>query len=404
MRILILSNKFPYPPKDGGVIAKLAMIKGLHAQGHDLTVMALNTSKHFTDVKTLPQEISKLACFIDVYVNTDLSAKDALFNFLFSSMPYNAVRFITDDFKSKLQELLTKETFDIIQLETLYMCPYIDIVRKYSNAKIAYRAHNIESEIWKRVENNEGSFLKKIYIKNLAKRIDAFERSYINKYDLLLPITPKDESNLNTMGNTKPSLVCPTGIVADDYIPETNAHYQTIFHLGGLDWPPNQQGLVWFIDSCLPLLKQQIDTVSFHIGGRNAPEWLLDKFKKHPEIVFDGEVENAHDYIRSQGIMIAPLLAGSGMRIKIIEGMALGKAIVATSIGAEGIHYSDKENILISDDAQGFAESIAFLMKNGRERQRIAENAVTFACEEFDNTMISARLSAFYKDNLLKEN
>lgn len=396
MNILLLANKFPYPPKDGGVIAKLAMIKGLYEQGHSITVLALNTSKHYTDLKTLPDGIRKLANFQDVYINTDIKASAALKNLLFSTMPYNAERFISKTFIKKLTSILKKNKFDIVQLETLYMCPYIETIRAHSNAKISYRAHNIEHEIWKRVAANESNPIKKIYSKILAKRIERFEKLYINKYDCLIPITSKDEHNLHNMGNTKPSLVCPTGISSEEYIPETNSHPMSVFHLGGLDWPPNQQGLVWFIDECLPLIVKEIEDFTFHIGGRNAPEWLKEKFAESEKVIFHGEVDDAHEYMRSKGIMISPLLAGSGMRIKIIEGMALGKAIVSTAIGAEGIPYTDGENICIGNSAHEFVERIVFLLKNRTDRNRIAENAVNFVRDEFDNRKISERLSAFF--------
>lgn len=397
MKILLLANKFPYPPKDGGVIAKLAMIKGLHELGHTLTVLAINTSKHFTRMEDVPEQIKKLADFRDVFINTDIKATKALKNLFFSKLPYNAERFISKEYEAKLIEVLQETEFDVVQLETLYMCPYIPIIRKYSKATISYRAHNIESEIWKRVADNEKSKLKKYYSNLLARRIEAFEKSYINKYDCVVPITAKDEENLNAMGNTKPSLVCPTGITAYDYKPQTKNKSHTIFHLGGLDWPPNQQGLAWFIDECWPKLREKHPELKFHVGGRNVPDWLDSKFNKTPQLIFDGEVANALTYIREKGIMIAPLFSGSGMRIKIIEGLALGKPIVATSIGAEGIHYTPDENICIADNAEDFVNKIDFLLKNGTSRTKIAENAVKFVRQEYDNKKITERLSNFYK-------
>lgn len=401
MNILIIANKFPYPPKDGGVIAKLNMIKGLHHLGANITVAAINTSKHYFDKKQLPSNIAQLANFHDCYVNTDIKPFDAAKNLLFSKLPYNAERFINKDFEKLLIKLLKENTFDIVQLEVHYVCPYIPLIRKYSNAKISYRSHNIEHEIWQRTANNTTLLPKKWYLNILAKRIKNMEMSYINKYDFLVPITKKDADQYQTYGNTKPTHVCPTGIDDSDIEKTaTNFSYLSLFHLGGLDWAPNQQGIVWFLENCWNNILAQFPEVTFKIGGRNAPNWLIEKCNSYKNVEFLGEVPDAKTFYKENAIMVVPLLAGSGMRIKIIEGLALGKAIVSTSIGAEGIDATDQKEILIANTADEFTDKIGNILKNKDGIKGIGENAINFVQRNFNNNTIIAKLLAFYEHNI----
>lgn len=401
MKILILANKFPYPPRDGGVIAKLAMIKGFYNAGCDLTVNAINTSKHYTDPASLPADIAKLAIFNDTYVDTEIRLKGTLKNFLFSKIPYTAERFINASFENQLQRTLQKETFDVVQIEGLYMCAYIPIIRKYSKALISYRAHNIEYEIWERTAGNAKNPLKKLYLYNLAKRTKRWEKKQLNLYDVLVPISDKDSEGLNKEGNKKSAFVCQTGIEPDAYPPVENTYRElSLFHLGGLDWAPNQQGIVWFIDNCWAQIVANFPGIQLNIGGRNAPEWFERKCKSTPNIVFHGEVDSAREFFGANAIMIVPLLAGSGMRIKIIEGMAMGKAIVSTSIGAEGIEAGHGRDIIIADDAIAFVNEISELLKNRSRIEDIGKNAITFVHENFNNNTITKGLLSFYGDHI----
>ena len=150
MNILQMANKVPYPTTDGGAIACMNLTRGFSLLGHQVTVLAMNTLKHKTLIEEIPETIRDLADFRFVQVNARISRRDALKNLLFSKEPYNAVRFEDKNFEKALIHLLKGKKFDIIQFEGLYVCPYIPVVRKYSDAKIVYRAHNIEHEIWGR--------------------------------------------------------------------------------------------------------------------------------------------------------------------------------------------------------------------------------------------------------------
>jgi len=404
MKILILSNKIPFPPKDGGSIATFNLAKGFSDLGNEVTILSLNTSKHFSKIEDIPKEISSKIKFIDSYIDTEIKLTRLLKNLFFAKIPYNAERFISVDFGLQIIKILSDKKFDIIQLEGLYLFPYIQIIRKFSDAKISMRAHNVEHEIWERTLSLEKNIIKKIYLKILTRRIKKFEISMLNNYDLLIPITERDALKLNELGNSKKTFVSPCGfdfenISKPEKIDNNDIEFPSIFHIGALDWTPNQEGILWFIDNCWNDISFKMPNLKFYIAGRNAPKWFIDKINIK-NIIFCGEVENSAQFIKSKALMIVPLLSGSGMRVKIIEGMALGKTIISTSIGVEGIDVEDNKNILISDNPEKFINSIFYILNNRQHFFEIGKNANVYIYENFDNFALSKKLIDFYKANI----
>ncbi|MFA9391106.1 MAG: glycosyltransferase family 4 protein [Prolixibacteraceae bacterium] len=395
MKILFLSNKVPYPPKDGGSIASFGLMKAFADTGHQVSVLAMNTNKHYVNTSEIPDEIKAAISFHMLDVPAYIKTFDLLKNLFFSKLPYNAERFIDRNYQVKLQQILTSESFDIIQLEGLYLCPYIATIRKYSSAKIAYRAHNIEYEIWQRtILQSQG--IRKIYLKILTHRLKKFEASAINQYDFLIPITNRDRDILNQMGNTKPTLTISAGFDTEEVRSVYSNFSMNLFFIGALDWSPNQEGLIWFIEKCWPLILKAQPTTQLKIAGRNAPEWMEDKFKVK-NVTYLGEIENAQKFISQNGIMIAPVLSGSGMRVKIIEGMLHQKTIVTTSIGCEGINVKNEEHLFIADNYSDFSNYIIALLANRPKVIETGIKAFNFVKEEYDNRYLIKKLAAFYK-------
>jgi glycosyltransferase involved in cell wall biosynthesis len=392
-------NKVPWPPKDGGAIACMNLTKGFSMLGHEVTVLSMNTSKHHIRIKDMPANIRSKADFRLVEVPASINWFEAALNLLFSKLPYNAQRFISDDFSAELIKLLNEKQFDVIQLEGLYLCPYIPVIRQYSKARIAYRAHNIEYEIWERTATLSKGMRSK-YLLNLSKRIKRFEISYLNKYDILVPITDRDGLILDKLGNTKPRHTSQTGIDFASLVPTAKKlEFPSLFHIGALDWSPNQEGLIWFFDHCWKKIREENPQLKFYLAGRNAPEWL-ERHLRLDGVEYLGEINDAYDFMNSKAVMVVPLFSGSGMRIKIIEGMALGKPIVTTNIGTEGIPTENGKNILIANNAEQFIDAITRLISNRSLSDQIGKNAIGFIQEKFDNLSQAGALCEFYKKYL----
>ena len=398
MKILILSSKVPFPPKDGGSIATLGLANGLAGNGHDITLLCLNTNKHFVPDGDLPDRLTSNMRIITVFHNTDIKLHKALYNLIFSGEPFNGIRFISAHFEAGLKRLLTNEQFDIVQLEGPYMGYYIPVIRKLSNARIALRAHNVEYEIWARKSANDTNPFRSRYLKVLAQRIKNHETRILASVDLLVPISERDQKLLLKLNPSLRSVVIPAGVDAENYPQPMDPEYPSLFFIGSLDWMPNQEGLEWFIDNVWPEV-QKDSKIRFHVGGRNAPAWLEKKLLSNG-IDFHGEIDNAYDFMNKYAIMISPVFSGSGIRIKILEALMMGKAVISTRIGSEGISYTHGENIMLADDPSTFATFIKEYSGNRKKYDKIAASGRVFVMESFNNLAFSKTLSEFYRNNL----
>ena len=397
MKVLVLSTKLPYPAKDGGAIATLSLATGLAETGIDVTMLSFNTKKHFFPPEKIPAEILKSINIHTIDIDTSIQSLKALFNLFFSSKPYISERFYKPDFSKKLIELLTDNDFKIVQMEGPYFAQYLPLIRKYSNASIALRAHNIEHEIWDRIWKNEARPLKKIYLRNLARRIRNLEEKLLKNIDLLIPISDRDGELMVNKNPGLKSITIPAGIDLSRYKAKPSVPNRDIFFIGALDWAPNQEGIEWFMKKVMPHLSIDKKPVTFHIAGRNAPEEFIRSIF-HPSVKYHGEVENAIEYMNKYDIMAVPLLSGSGIRIKILEGMALGKCIVTTSIGIEGIPAEDGKHLLLGDDGKTFAKQLLTLLENRNLANSMSADARKLVQEKFDTFTIASKLGDLYKN------
>lgn len=401
MKILQLCNKVPYPAKDGGAIAMLNLSVSFVELGHNVTVLAMNTSKHSTSIENIPEDLTSGIDFHLVPVDTRINLIKLILNLLFSNKPYNAERFINKLFERKLINLVKDNSFDIIQLEGIYLAPYIPVIRNNCSSIIALRAHNVESEIWSRIKSVTGNPLKKYYFGVIAERLAEFEINSLNTYDILVPITERDAATYKGLGNNKPMVVIPTGIPEQHFKSGNSSpdKHTKLFFIGALDWIPNQEGLIWFIEKVWKQLSIRIPGIEFHIAGRNAPSWM-EKRCRDMKVHYHGEVENAHHFIDSNDIMIVPLFAGSGMRIKIIEAMARSKVVVTTTIGAEGLGVENKKHLLIGNTEDEFVNGITELIMDHDFFGKIRKNAFVYTQQKFSNKQLTVKLIEFYKKHL----
>ncbi len=403
MKILQVCNKPPYPPRDGGSLAMFSLARALHTLGHQVTVLTMFTRKHKLTVEH-HQAYTRFMDVHSVYVDAGVRLGSLVYNILFSVKPYTASRFRSSFFEDELVRILSNSEFDIVQLEGLYLTQYIPAIKKCSSAKIALRAHNVEHEIWTRIADAETNYLKKKYFRLLAQRLKRFEEMAMNTYDLLVPITERDNVKFRQMGNTKPSHVCTAGVDIIQY-PDDTVSTQlptrafTLYYLGSLDWIPNQEGLLWFINKVFRGLHQKYHDLKLHVAGRNATRSLIHRLEVHG-VVFHGEIEDPVSYSQNYSAMIAPCFSGSGMRMKVIEAMALCKPVITTTIGAEGLMAVNGEHLMIADEPESFANSIESLMKYPDLCRKLGQNGYNLVNEKYNNSYLAGKLAEFYKQNL----
>jgi polysaccharide biosynthesis protein PslH len=400
MKILQLCKKFPFPYKDGEAIAVTNLSKAMKELGAEVTLLTMNTSKHFMDLSQLPSTftgIYKEVHAVEVY--NHITPWGGFVN-LFQKEAYHVTRFISREFEQKLIELLTVEDFDIIQLETIYLTPYIDIIRKNSKASISIRAHNVEHEIWKRVADISKFKPKKWYLYFLTAKLRRFEIENIKKGDILLPITERDARIFKLLGYRKNLLVTPVGLDHRDYKPDKSSFSKTLSlgFIGSLDWMPNQDGLMWFLNEVWSKCQEneQLKKVVLHIAGRNAPNWLKNLNIKN--VVFQGEIDDAQAFINQHSIIVVPLLSGSGIRVKILESMMLGKVVITTSLGLEGIPATKAKEVLVADSVVDFVNTLLSCVEHPNKLESIGQAASDFSIHHFDNLTIANRVLSAYEN------
>jgi glycosyltransferase involved in cell wall biosynthesis len=395
MRILQISNKAPYPTNDGSSIAIYNIAKGCIDNGAELHLLTINTKKHFKDRKDIPADFIEKSHYTDVFRNTDVTAIGALLN-IFSSQSFFVSRFIFKEFEEAIIKKLKEHAFDIVHLEGLFVAPYMDLIRKHSKAKIVVRAHNVEHLIWDRLIASAKSPLKKTYLSLQNKRLKKLELQLLKQADAIVPITAYDAELLQKMGIRSKYFVSPTGIVLDKYrIEQARTKKNTIFHLASMDWMPNVEAVSWFLEQVWKPSLQNNTSLQCTLAGRFMPEYLMQLNKGNLQV--RSSIDNNIDFYNEYDIMLVPLQSGSGMRIKIIEGLAMGKAIVSTSVGAEGIPVTHMENIVIADTPVAFSDAIQMLCDDPELKKKISTNARAFIETHFDNTKLVGELIGFYR-------
>ncbi|MDB4286274.1 glycosyltransferase family 4 protein [bacterium] len=405
-QLLLISNKFPYPPNDGGAIATMSMIQAFYHLGYEVTVLAMNTYKRYVFLDDLPKEVEKLARFYAVDVDIRIKPFAVLKNLFFSKEPYHITRFTSTAFRNHLENILKEQKYDLVQLEGLYLTPYVDQIRKQApGTPITLRAHNIEHEIWVRKSEEVTGKLRKYYYGVTATRLKEYETRHLggNTYDAIVAITDRDAKKIKDMGTNIPITISNVGInlsnLMDDK--EIKMEHPSLFYIGALDWTPNQEGVKWLLSEVWPEISRMYPEVKLYIAGLRMPPNFMNSQVKN--VVVLGEVKNAYTYMRSKSIMVVPLFSGSGMRVKIVEGMALQKAIVATNIAVEGIPALHGDQILIADTADQFINCIATLIESKSMVETLGRHAQEFILERFDLNQVTQSLLSFYENSIWKK-
>ncbi|MCK5856648.1 MAG: glycosyltransferase [Bacteroidales bacterium] len=395
MKILQICNKPPFPPQDGGSIGMHNVTQGLIDAGHQVKVLSVNTPKHFVDINNLPKEYRETTQIEFGFINTDIKALEALSNLALSNRSYNISRFEDKSFENLIVKVLRNQKFDIIQLESVFLNYYIDSIRKNSDAKIILRAPNVEFMIWERMAQEEKKTLKKRYFKVLAKRLKKEELEAIRRFDAIYTVTQNDLNIFKSHACKIPMEFIPTGVdvTKNINIDKVESEYPSLFHIGALDWMPNKEGILWFLDKVWKKVSENNPNIKFYIAGRGDASWLDVKLYKN--VVLLGEIDNAANFIKSKAIMIVPLFSGSGMRVKIIEGMTLGKAIVSTSVGVEGIIHNHKQDLLVADSPKEFIDALELLLKNKPYFENICKSAKETVEKNYANSALTDKLIRF---------
>lgn len=365
MKILQLCPKVPWPPDDGGRVAMRVLALSLRKAGAQVRTLSLNPGKHHVDPLALPDEARALRLEA-IDIDTSVTAAGALKSLLLGGS-YNVDRFFSRPFERRLREIVREEPPDVVLLESLFMVPYVPALREATRAALVLRSLNVEHEIWEGLVRGEGHGARRVYLRHLSRRLREFEIGSLNEVDAIVPVASEDAASYRNLGATVPIHVAPVGIEAVDY-PDRSGHGGplTLAFLGSLDWRPNLEAVTWFLESVWPLVRRSVPEARFRVGGSNPPAELAGRLRTEG-IYFLGRVPDARHFLASAAAMVVPILSGGGMRVKILEAMALGVPVASTRLGASGISAMDGTEILLADGPETLAEACVSLLLD-RER------------------------------------
>lgn len=388
MKVFHFSNKPPFPSKDGGCIAISDILDAL-ISASDLEVFhfTLATQKHPFNREAYPDHWNGKIEIEAAYINTKPDVFNALKSLIMKTS-YNVERFYNKAAEKKIKSILDQNQFDTAILESIYLLPYLHLF-KNKGLKVIVRTHNAEHQIWESMAKNSTSILKKWYFNQLTKQLKAYEESECAKVDGIISITEEDADFFKKAVPHVSTISLPTSFE----VSETPQDYSLndFYFLGAMDWSPNNEGIQWFLKEVIP--NGFNGENKFYLAGRRLKK---DQFQ-HPDVKNIGEVKDAKDFICRHGICIIPLHSGSGIKIKLLENMSLGKPIITTSEGIRGVNVTHMKEVLIANTPEEFKKQMDLLQSDIELRKELGKNAKAFIQENFNEKVLTKRLIEFIK-------
>jgi glycosyltransferase involved in cell wall biosynthesis len=291
-------------------------------------------------------------------------------------------------------------------MESPFLLPYLHAIRETTDAPVVLRSLNVEFRIWEQLAANENNVFRRRLYAHIARTLRRYEIERLDACDAIVPITAEDAQLFRDLGCTRPMHVLPGGVENlgvrwQSHRPGTRAatgvaallDHRSAYFLGSLDYRPNQEAALWIAQQLRPRLGHD---VQLHVGGSNAPPSLGARLAVEG-VSLATDVRDAAAFAAPMAVMIAPLFAGGGMRIKILEAMALGKPVVSTTIGAAGIGVTDGVNIRLADDADAFAAAVTELLDSPSRARAIGDAGRRFVIERYATDVLAHELLAFYE-------
>ena len=392
MKILYVTHKPIYPKVDGGCVAMDNFLRMLTASKHSVKHITVSTVKHPFDELNYPAELRKLVSPEAVEVDTRIKSFQALLA-LFSKKSYNVRRFESVEMRKRITDLLHEQSYDCVILESLYTSVFLEDIRCAFKGKVYLRTHNVEFHIWKNLATNCQHFLKRLYLTKLSKDLKRYELRILNAVDGIISISRDDTSTFQSLG-VKTQI---TTISLGFSIEETHSNNYTganFFHLGALNWEPNREAVDRLVE-LFPKIKEVIPDTQLHIIGDGSEKLAVTENNIH----LDGFVTDLASHCQSIGILVTPITSGSGIRIKILEMMALGIPVITTIIGAQGIDYSSTDCLVIADTNEDIVTACKQLATSEKLRKTIGTQARTYISEHHQFETNRKQLNEFIERN-----
>jgi len=405
MNLLLLTPQLPYPPHQGTSLRNFHIIRGL-AGRHTITLLSFLEDNQSAD-PAANAPLYELCQWIETVPVPPRSKGQRLRQMLTTRRPDMAHRLHSPAFNTRLRELLTAVAFDVVQVEGIELACSIEIVRQVSpGSKIVFDNHNAETQLQRRNMQTDVAIPRRwptaVYSWVQARRLARFEAWACRAADAVTAVSATDADHLQALAADLPITVIPNSIdVAQYQLDEAAALPFDVVFSGKMDYRPNVDAALWFADAVWPHILAQRPLATWAIVGQK-PHARLDRLRDLPGVTLTGWVERVQPYLAGARVVVMPFRIGSGTRLKLIEAMAAGKAIVSTAVGAEGFPVQHGREIWLADSAEGLATAVLHLLAQPDERDRLGQAARQFA-RQYDWRVVVPQFEQVYAGLLNEE-
>lgn len=391
MKILQITPQFPFPLDSGGKIGIYNITKVLKSNGADIDLVAIS---RFQVPEEHLNELSKISNPYVIFEPNQNSILRAFWNFSLSK-PALPNKFLSKNVFSKLEKIIKTEKYDIIHIDHTSLMKIGMWLKDKIGKPLGLRLHNIEWIIWYRYFLDERRFSPRwFFYKKQYGLLRDFERLAISNADISFACSKEDKNRaLELVPNAKIEVVSP-GVDLDYWIckSEFERSPKEIVFATTFSWKANVDGLLWFLDYVLPLIRKEHPDFVITIIGRNPPKNL----RKYPNVNVVGWVERVQPFYNHANLSICPLFVGGGVRVKILEAMSMELPVVSTSIGAEGIDANSEEGLLIADEPQSFAKFVNNLLSDFNFSRQLGKNARKYISEKHSSKITFKKIFDYY--------
>ena len=400
MNILFLSTENPYPPDCGHHLRTLNILELLAKQNK---IYFLGFSQKESELQYIPN-IKPFCETVDIFLiprkGYNLKFLFVAFKNLFSKNPLVAQRYFLKSAQNKISELIKNYPIDFVHVDMLAL----GLFRKnYNDIPTILTNHNVESLRLFRWMKQEKNLVIKAYLYYQYRKLRKFEKTICPQFDRCITVSKEDNRYLIELCRKDNFAIIPNGVNIDYFKPQkTKIEADKLVWVGAMDGPYNADAVDYFLEEILPLIQEKVPQVKIDFLGRGATKKLKEA-SQNPNIKIHGFVEDVRPYINRAAVYIAPIRSGSGTKIKVLNALSLGKAVVTTPVGAEGIDVIDNENIMIANTPREFADKTIHLLQHPKETIIMGNKGRQLIEETYDWKIIERDMTNLYREVAMLE-
>lgn len=394
MKILQLCPKIPYPLTDGGSIAMFNITKELSFLGHEVHMVGLSRVEMQPPAELLEH------CNLTIIPHDSKTTLSGAIAAMFSRDPYTTSKYWNFEVERQIVDIATRGNFDLVHVDQLHMARYGKAVGDALGIPFVIRQQNVETTIVERFYKVQRNPLVRAYAWLEHKKLSKYESAACGRADLNVMITEVDRDRLQEMNDAVKTAVSPAGVDTDYFhggrwVRSDEAESDlVILSIASMDWYPNVDAVLWFLDEVLPTILEINPSAVFQIVGRGIPDSIRKRESSNVRVI--GFVDDIRPYMENASVMVVPLRIGGGMRLKILDALAMGKAVVSTPVGCEGIDVTDGLDIAIAKDSSEFASLTSVILSDTVLRNKLGDSGRDLVLSKYSWSKIIANLASEY--------